>query len=222
MIKKCLKCGKEYYIKPSKSVFNKYCSKICKDISQIGKEAHNKNKSLNQAFEKNVIKQNGCWDWKKKSQKIMTITFNGKNFTARRASWILHYGEIEDSFVILSSCQNNLCTNPLHLYLQNKNDTLENIFNRHVIKKDNGCWEWNKKGDFDGYGLIYHNKKYIRAHRVSWIIFNKEIPKALCVLHKCDNPPCTNPSHLFLGTIQDNIKDMDNKNRRRKNYTKNK
>jgi hypothetical protein len=51
------------------------------------------------------------------------------------------------------------------------------------------------------------------AHRVSWLIAFGDIPDGLHVLHKCDNPKCVRPSHLFLGTVKDNMKDMWNKNR---------
>lgn len=52
------------------------------------------------------------------------------------------------------------------------------------------------------------------AHRISWILTNGPIPDGLCVLHRCDNPPCVRTDHLFLGTLADNIHDMDDKGRR--------
>ena len=64
-----------------------------------------------------------------------------------------------------------------------------------------------------GYGRFQANKKMKIAHRASWEIYHGEIPEGICVLHKCDNPRCSNPEHLFLGTIQDNNLDMMQKNR---------
>ncbi len=76
------------------------------------------------------------------------------------------------------------------------------------------CWEFNGVRR-SGYGLIWvtAERDHIGAHRVSWEIHNGPIPKGLWVLHKCDNRPCVNPSHLFLGTAQDNTSDMIQKGR---------
>lgn len=75
------------------------------------------------------------------------------------------------------------------------------------------CWEWIAGKHGFGYGMFCINSKNERAHRVAWELTNGEIPDGLWVLHKCDNPCCVNPNHLFLGTVQDNIEDMINKGR---------
>lgn len=72
------------------------------------------------------------------------------------------------------------------------------------------CWEWIAGKDKDGYGWF----KRDRAHRAAWIFFNGRIPEGFLVLHTCDNPPCVNPAHLFLGTQQDNMTDCLKKGRR--------
>ena len=81
-----------------------------------------------------------------------------------------------------------------------------------------GCWEWQGYCTPDGYGQIWQNtsKHTVRVHRVMWEIVFGPIPDCLFVLHKCDNPPCANPSHLFLGTRIDNNADRDAKNRNAK------
>jgi len=75
------------------------------------------------------------------------------------------------------------------------------------------CWLWTGPLKEGRYGSFYFKGKGDRAHRVSWIIAWGDIPKGICVLHKCDNTLCVNPEHLFLGTQLDNIKDRDNKGR---------
>ena len=77
---------------------------------------------------------------------------------------------------------------------------------RHVVKNDEGCWGWTGK-TIKGYGYSSHFKGRITAHRASWMIHFGPIPEGFCVLHKCDNPPCTRPDHLFLGTIAENNAD---------------
>lgn len=76
-----------------------------------------------------------------------------------------------------------------------------------------GCWEWVAVKNQDGYGNFKFQGIMVKAHRISYQIFNGDIYNNLCVLHTCDNPGCVNPAHLYLGTQQDNADDRETKGR---------
>lgn len=102
-------------------------------------------------------------------------------------------------------------------------DPKERIQNLSVVNKHTGCWEWigsvKGKSKLRQYGSLIvgsrtdGSRRTISAHRYSYSIFKGDIPKGLFVCHKCDNPRCVNPEHLFLGTRQDNVDDREDKGR---------
>lgn len=75
------------------------------------------------------------------------------------------------------------------------------------------CWLWLGRPTPRGYGHQRWDGKMMRAHRVAWLISIGPIPTGLFVLHHCDNPPCVNPAHLWLGTHDDNMRDRQEKGR---------
>ena len=83
------------------------------------------------------------------------------------------------------------------------------------VAKGPWCWIWTAARSPHGYGRVNVAGRSLQAHRVSWEMCKGEIPLGLHVLHHCDVRPCVNPSHLFLGTNADNIRDMHAKGRNR-------
>jgi hypothetical protein len=92
-------------------------------------------------------------------------------------------------------------------------DLLRQKFERCVIRKD-GCWGWNGGKNAHGYGRMHVRGHSIQsAHRASYVLFVGPITPGMNVCHTCDNPECSNPDHLFLGSHRDNMQDCIRKGR---------
>ena len=94
--------------------------------------------------------------------------------------------------------------------------TMDKLLRRLTPGKPEDCWEWQGSTNAKGYGFITATEINEQlAHRVAYRLWVGDIPEGLCVLHKCDNRKCCNPSHFFLGDNADNTRDMVNKRRQR-------
>lgn len=75
------------------------------------------------------------------------------------------------------------------------------------------CWLWNGDYTGSGYGRFYMDAKSFRAHRIAYLIYHGNLPEEELICHKCDNPRCVNPQHLWAGTSKENTDDMIAKGR---------
>lgn len=152
---KCNWCNKIY--KRGHADLGKYCSMLCKGPGTRLNEEQKLIK-IRTYYEKNVIRQNGCWGWKG------AVSSNGygsigagrlTKINAHRAAWTLYKGEIPDGFFVLHTCDNRLCSNYVeHLFLGTAKDN-----SRDMINKRRGNGQFNK-------GLIPHNRKLIDSQVV--------------------------------------------------------
>jgi hypothetical protein len=90
---------------------------------------------------------------------------------------------------------------------------LRNFWKKVDVQGPDDCWPWLGCKNLKGYGNFRIGKLRYKAHRVAWELTYGPIPECLCCCHHCDNPACVNPKHLFLGTDQDNMDDMEVKGR---------
>jgi hypothetical protein len=110
--------------------------------------------------------------------------------------------------------QRRFCSDECARQVVNQPKTDIERFETYALKGGpDDCWPWTGQIGENGYGKVKNSPEHVQAHRLAWAVHHGTIPKGLFVLHRCDNPPCCNPRHLFLGTHLDNMRDMREKQR---------
>lgn len=119
-------------------------------------------------------------------------TAKSKGLCVKHYTRLIRYGDIQATKVIVG-------------------DDISRLKSSMVISAT-GCWEWSKFRK-NGYGVAGLNGRLEQAHRASWMVFKGEIPEDMQINHKCNNRPCINPDHLYIGDQLQNMKDMSDANR---------
>lgn len=163
-----------------------------------------------------------CWLWCGAIYRHSDCVFrpSGKRGTlphiASRLAYQLYFDcELTSGKQLYKTCHNSLCVNPHH-NTPDRNQMFWLLVDR---KSENECWPWLGHRDEEwGYGKLHYQQRSQKAHRIAYLLTYGELPANLLVCHTCDNPPCCNPSHLFLGTHLDNARDRDMKNRQAESH----
>lgn len=139
----CELCGNKVTRETKQKTPQRFCSNKCVNLSMKATEQELWKRAI-KAYEKDVIKQEGCWDWKgllyKKGYACISGSCTHKTRSAHRISWMIHKGPIPDGMHVLHNCDNRKCTNPEHLFLgtnlDNSNDCTKKFRQHSVLKKN--------------------------------------------------------------------------------------
>ena len=165
-----------------------------------------------------VEKTNSCWNWvgRLNTRRLPIIRIGGHNgqaYSARIISLKLAGKTVPDGTRTRPGvCRNDLCVNPNHLVMGDAERFWSKV---QKLSDPNECWYWTGSLTQDQYGNFKtKNQDVVRAHRFSWELVHGQLTSSkVLVCHKCDNPRCVNPNHLFLGSKKDNAEDMVAKGR---------
>lgn len=172
---------------------------------------HDANPFLPQFLSRFVVSPPGCWIWRGSFHVSgePQMSHHQRKILARRYAYSVAMGE-EPSARIVPLCGVQACVNPDHAAPCTDE---RHWFWPRLVSGGDGCLEWPGERDSDGYGRTGKKTGSRGAHRVAWEATHGPIGDGMEVCHHCDNPPCCNPEHLFLGTRAENQRDMTEKAR---------
>src|SRR4030043_1563744 len=161
--------------------------------------------TLDRFLERLVISDNGCW-----IAPIETVMVWYKDKSAYVILAIFDRYNKKYNGKIYRTCKNKMCFNPNHLISLTAEEKFWSNIN---IKSDEKCWEWKTYAGTNERPNTHFNGKNQSVSRLAYKLIYGDFDDSLYVCHHCDNPPCCNPNHLFLGTRQDNVDDREAKGR---------
>lgn len=179
------------------------------------------------AFLSKIQKTDGCWLWtgSRHSKGLGGRFYNGNLVVlAHVHAYLLFVGVVPDGMHVVQKCGNHLCVNPSHLVLKTEEHyTRDRLVIRLIAgiasPDSNGCMVWTRACHHkSGYGQIKSLGSMKQVSRLLYELFVAPIPDGMLVCHTCDNPPCCNLEHFFLGTALDNAVDRDSKGRLNPRY----